>query len=65
MLHIVAKPDKPCKETQLDEDISGDTSGYFKKLLISAAQVLHLIGTYTPNCYLCLFFFCFISSQMK
>lgn len=34
----VAKPDKPCKETQLDEDISGDTSGYFKKLLISAAQ---------------------------
>ncbi|XP_053393126.1 annexin A7-like [Mercenaria mercenaria] len=34
----VAKPGKPAKKTQLDDDISGDTSGDFKRLLISAAQ---------------------------
>lgn len=34
----VARPNKKTSETLIEEDIRGDTSGDFKKLLISAAQ---------------------------
>jgi len=39
MIHVVARPNKVTKETLIEDDIKGDTSGNFKRLLIAASQV--------------------------
>ena len=39
MIHLVARPNKVTKETLIEDDIKGDTSGNFKRLLIAASQV--------------------------
>jgi hypothetical protein len=38
-LFPVVSPNRKTKDTKIESDITGDCSGYFKKLCISAAQV--------------------------
>lgn len=52
-LFLVASPNSKKAGDLIDKDISNDTSGDFKRLLVSAAQVTILFIIY--NCLLMLF----------